>query len=226
MINLAVFVIFIVSLSFSIYLLIRSKNLFVYHYLRVVYILHFCVGALWTISATLALIGETYYRAGWPAIFMASMILSAEVITFTHGNIKEVLKKVLPETLSCALPLFLILAISQVYLTPGTAISLIVCGVITALISELIYTTTKIYSIMKGGKLFYFWKRLLILSIYYMLYGLIYSGSGVLVMTKIIDYNIGNLLVSIVYLVKTILMYFIVDYYHKKIKPIIQRLTM
>ena len=228
MLEFCPFVIFLSCFLASIYLTARARNFTIYRYMVYIFGLHTLFGLLWVISTFSYAVNEEVYRRLWPIIFIASLILILETIIFTHGNIKEVLKKVLPETgtmmFFTSMLLLLVVDPTDISLTPGVAIAIAVCGFVSALLIELIYTTTKIYSLMKGGKLFYFWRRLLMLALYYMVYGLVYSISGIFVMVKMIDPLVGNMIVALIYLGKILLMYGIVSYYDKHLRPILEKI--
>ncbi len=229
MLGVVASIMMLIGVTLSIRFLFQVKIFKIYRYLITIYILHFVIGVLWSIVTLSLVLSKELYRNLWPVIFLASVVLMLEVTVFTHGNIREVLRKVLPGT-TAFVPLsflaYLIIGSDPIYLTPGTSIAIATCGFIVALILELIYVTSKIYSIMRGGKLFYFWRRLLIMTIYYMVYGLVYSISGVLVMLKLISYGLGNALVATVYLGKTLMMHLVTDYYNKNLKPIIEKISI
>ena len=221
-------VITILGIIISSYALSYTKELYMYKYLRKVFFIHLAVGILWGIYTSLLIVGADIYMESWPLSFLASILFAFEVIFFTHGNIKEALERVLPSSERCIyIPVILMsltLMAQGIVLTPGIAIAIAFAGFVFALIIELIYSVSQIYSIMRGGRLFYFWRKMILLSIGYIIYGLTYSIAGIMTMTQIIPYGLGNLLVAIFYTAKSVLIYDLMSYYQRSLKPLLEKL--
>ena len=227
---LAFFAVIIMAfgVGISTYALLHAKEMRLYRYLTRIFLLHLIIGVLWGIYVSLLVIDVEIYRSAWLLSFLVSLLFALEVILFTHGNIGESLRRILPTSEKCiCIPVVgacLMLHVENIKLTPGIAIALAFAGFIFALIIGLIHSTSQIYGLMKGGKLFCFWRKIMLLAIWYIIYGLTYSISGILTMSHIIPYASGNVLVAGTYFVKSVLIYDIVRYYQRNLKPILERL--
>jgi len=210
----------------GLYSAVKSRDFRIYRYLFYVFAIHTIVGFMWTLYTALMIIGEELYRSMWCITFVGSVLFAIELVVFTHGNIEEVLKKFLPGAIMLCpfMILFVHPYVFAIYITPGIAIAIGFTGFVVALIIELIYSASRVYSIMREGKIFYLWRRIMLLAVWYVIYGLTYSIVGVLTMSRVFPYELANLMIAVSYLIKSILMFGIVSYYHEKLEPLLSKL--
>lgn len=200
----------------------------IYRYFVRIFFIHLIVGIIWCVFASLLVVDVEIYRRFWHLNLIAVLLFALEIIFFTHGNIKESLRMILPRFEGHMwIPIIsLFLVAEEIMLTPGIAIAIALAGFIFALIIELMYSVSQIYSLMKGGKLFYFWRKIMLLAAWYIVFGLAYSITGVLAMSHIISYEVGNSIIASVYVIKSLLIFDLVKYYRKNLKPIVAKLAL
>ncbi len=220
-------ILFVVGLIVSIFAYYKSMTMEIYKYLRWVFLINTIVGFLFLLhTIALSISIELYYKL--PALSsVAATLFIIDLFIFAHGNISETLKKVLSVEMSTiAIPSLLLLAEAEpIRLTVGSAMALFLAGMTVSLIVELIYGTSKAYSVMKGGRLYSFWRRMLLLSVLFAYAGVTYSLVGVMAMTNLLTLDLIYFLISIAFLISSFFTLLTVQHYEKELKPIISMIA-
>lgn len=212
--------IYLISSAFGFIYFVKSRKMLIYRYLSFIALLNAIEGVLLFVVAALSAYNSELYYSLWYLMLVIYFIIMIDIIVFAYSNMNEGIKKAM--SVSASIISLTVFGTAELTLTPGRAMTLISVGFIFALILDLIYITSKVYRAMKGGKLYELWKKILLLTLGYLIFGVAYNVFGVIVMLGILLPEHGLLLISFGYAIKTFLGYHVVDFYFKAIEPILK----
>ena len=216
----------LVGLLLSIYAYQKSRSMKTYTYLSKVFFINILVGFLFTIHSFIYSLSVDLYFRFLILSYIAAILHLIELFIYTHGNMNEALKKILPANPSIILltPLLLGNLNQTITLTIELAVVLVMMGITIALAIELFFSTSKIYGLMKGGKLYALWIRILILAGALTYSGLAYTLIGVLAMSNLLPFDIVYFIVAISYIVASTGCAYLSRYYEREISPIVSKI--